>query len=331
MDYGKVSVIVPIYKTESYLDRCIQSIVDQTYKNLEIILVDDGSPDHCPAICDAWAAKDDRVRVVHKPNGGISSARNAGLDAHTGVYVVFVDSDDWIENTMIETLVGDVVEYDVDFSGCAYCKDQNDATFATIDLHFPNQVYHSRDLMDDYFERDSFFFLLVWAKVYRSSLIGDTRFNEEVNASEDVEFIYQLVKKHPSAVVDSQVLYHYVMSEDSITRSVSGSGQKWLDNVRVNASIFDEQSVHSFGWQVAGAKLIEVILAAVYHLTYAGSYRSAAMQQITQTASQYNRKLCGGGGVKISVFKTILWKFYILSPSLFCKMLKVYFFLTGER
>lgn len=96
MDYGKVSVIVPIYKVESYLDQCVQSIVDQTYKNLEIILVDDGSPDHCPIVCDAWAEKDSRIRVIHKENGGFSSARNVGLDAATGDYIQFVDSDDWI-------------------------------------------------------------------------------------------------------------------------------------------------------------------------------------------------------------------------------------------
>lgn len=94
MDYGKVSVIVPVYKVEKYLDRCVQSIVDQTYKNLEILLVDDGSPDSCPARCDAWAVKDDRILVIHKDNGGLSSARNAGLDIAKGTFVTFVDSDD---------------------------------------------------------------------------------------------------------------------------------------------------------------------------------------------------------------------------------------------
>ena len=92
----RISVIVPIYKVEAYLDKCVQSIVDQTYTNLEIILVDDGSPDRCGQMCDAWAAKDSRIRVVHKENGGLSDARNAGLEIATGTYIAFVDSDDWV-------------------------------------------------------------------------------------------------------------------------------------------------------------------------------------------------------------------------------------------
>ncbi len=92
----KISVIIPVYKVEQYLNRCVESVVNQTYKNLEIILVDDGSPDNCPKMCDAWAKKDDRIKVIHKINGGLSDARNAGLDIATGDYVTFLDSDDTI-------------------------------------------------------------------------------------------------------------------------------------------------------------------------------------------------------------------------------------------
>lgn len=100
-----ISIIVPVYKVEKYLDKCVESIVEQTYKNLEIILVDDGSPDNCSAMCDEWAQKDSRIKVIHKENGGLSSARNAGLDACTGDYIGFVDSDDWIEPDMYEYLL----------------------------------------------------------------------------------------------------------------------------------------------------------------------------------------------------------------------------------
>ena len=99
-----ISVIVPIYNRELYLEKCIESIVSQTYSNLEIILVDDGSPDNCPAICDEWAKKDSRIKVVHKENGGVASARNAGLSAATGDYVAFVDGDDFIAPEMYSVL-----------------------------------------------------------------------------------------------------------------------------------------------------------------------------------------------------------------------------------
>ena len=114
----KISVIVPVYKTEGLLDRCVESIVGQTYKNLEIILVDDGSPDNCPAICDEWAEKDSRIRVIHKENGGLCSARNAGMDIAAGDYWGFVDSDDCIEPDMYQLLVENAASTQADISRC---------------------------------------------------------------------------------------------------------------------------------------------------------------------------------------------------------------------
>ena len=116
----KISIIVPVYKVEKYLDKCVNSIVGQTYKNLEIILVDDGSPDNCPAMCDEWAQKDSRIKVIHKKNGGLSSARNAGLDACTGDYIGFVDSDDWIEPDMYEYLLNIGMKNNADVSRCEF-------------------------------------------------------------------------------------------------------------------------------------------------------------------------------------------------------------------
>lgn len=109
-----VSVIVPIYKVERYLDACVRSIVAQTYRNLEILLVDDGSPDDCPRLCDAWAERDPRITVLHKPNGGLADARNHGIDHAHGDYVYCVDSDDWIDDDLIETTLGKALEHDAD-------------------------------------------------------------------------------------------------------------------------------------------------------------------------------------------------------------------------
>lgn len=97
-----ISIVIPVYKVELYLEKCIESIINQTYKNLEIIIVDDGSPDNCPKICDEYAQKDNRIKVIHKENGGLSDARNAGIDVAAGKYIAFVDSDDYVSNDYIE-------------------------------------------------------------------------------------------------------------------------------------------------------------------------------------------------------------------------------------
>ena len=125
----KVSFILPVYKVEKYLDECVESIVSQTYRDIEVVLVDDGSPDNCPVLCDQWAKKDHRVKVVHKPNGGLSDARNAGFDNATGDYVIFVDSDDfWVSNTALQDLMAVVSTHpECDFISfnCSYYYSDN--------------------------------------------------------------------------------------------------------------------------------------------------------------------------------------------------------------
>ena len=118
--YPKISVVLPVYKVEKYLKRCIQSICVQTYRNLEIILVDDGSPDSCPEICDELAKCDSRIRVIHKENGGLSDARNVGTAYATGEYITFVDSDDDVTETYVEYLYGLIKKYDCKMALCTY-------------------------------------------------------------------------------------------------------------------------------------------------------------------------------------------------------------------
>lgn len=117
----KVSVVIPIYNVQDYLNDCIKSIVNQTYQNLEIILVDDGSPDSCPMICDEWKNKDSRIIVIHKKNGGLSDARNAGLNKASGEYVFYVDSDDYLEDDTIEWMVSCAIRYNAEIVACT-CK-----------------------------------------------------------------------------------------------------------------------------------------------------------------------------------------------------------------
>ena len=120
MNNKLVSVIVPVYKVERYLDRCINSLVNQSYSHIEIILVDDGSPDKCPQLCDEWALQDARIKVVHKKNGGLSDARNEGLRKSSGKYICFVDSDDYVSTKFVETLYELLHEYNTDMSAVSH-------------------------------------------------------------------------------------------------------------------------------------------------------------------------------------------------------------------
>ena len=124
-----ISVIIPVYKVEEYLENCIQSVIKQTVSDLEIILVDDGSPDQCPEICDLWADKDSRIKVIHKENGGLSDARNAGMKVATGEYVSFIDSDDYISLDFYETLLETIVDNDSDIVECGVVKFYEDNNF----------------------------------------------------------------------------------------------------------------------------------------------------------------------------------------------------------
>ena len=121
-----VSVIIPVYKVEKYLDRCVESVCNQTYKDIEIILVDDGGIDKCPQKCDEWRKKDQRIKVIHQKNMGLSEARNSGLESSCGEYVIYVDSDDYIENDMIEILMTLIVKYDADIAVSTYRLSQNE-------------------------------------------------------------------------------------------------------------------------------------------------------------------------------------------------------------
>lgn len=210
-----VSIIVPIYRAEKYLNKCVQSIVDQTYKNLEIILVDDGSPDNCPAICDAWAKKDSRIRVIHQRNGGFSAARNAGLDAATGTYIQFVDSDDWIEPNMVEALVIYAQQTHADIVRCGYYEEdglQHLAFCSTAQTHCPDQNTLIVDLMNDGLMSGA-----LWNKLYRHSALGEIRFRN--GYSEDILFNYLLLAKEPKVVYVSEAYYHYRVNNGSVTNS----------------------------------------------------------------------------------------------------------------
>lgn len=209
-----ISVIVPVYKVEKYLDRCVESIVNQTYLNLEIILVDDGSPDSCPAMCDAWAQKDSRIKVIHKENGGLSDSRNAGMAAASGAYIGFVDGDDYIAPEMYRLLLERIREEGSDISACGAELVFEDGT-APRPLTKSGTCVLDRETAMEAVVRESWLKQPVWYKLYKTALIRDIPFPVG-KYHEDVFWTWQAVARAKSVSVFDTPCYFYVQRRGSI-------------------------------------------------------------------------------------------------------------------
>lgn len=210
-----ISVIVPVYKVERYLDRCLESLTAQTYHNLEILLVDDGSPDRSGEICDRWAKKDSRIRVIHQENRGAGAARNAALDVAQGELIGFVDSDDYISPDFYKYLYS-LLDDETDISECGYLETQSDDAQFDGEAH-PTTRYTPQEAMAEHI-RDRVFRQLIWNKLYRRKMVEDVRF--PVGTGIDDEFFtYQALGRARGLARSDTVLYAYRQQESSIMHS----------------------------------------------------------------------------------------------------------------
>lgn len=214
MQQPLISVIVPIYKVEDYLDKCVESILTQTYKNLEVWLVDDGSPDRCGQICDEWAEKDARIKVLHKNNGGLADARNYAIDRATGKYLCFIDSDDFVASRFIETLYFMIVQNGADMSVV------NFETFHTGDnvvedtKEYPHLVLDNISALETMFYQD-LFDNMAWGKLYDRRLFENIRYPLDC-VIEDCPVTYRLIDKCQKVALSQAKLYYYLLRDDSI-------------------------------------------------------------------------------------------------------------------
>ncbi len=206
-----ITVIVPVYNVEGYLNRCVESIANQSYRNLEIILVDDGSHDGCPGLCDTWGKSDSRIKVIHKKNGGVSSARNAGLDIACGEYIAFVDADDYISSNMLEKLANGATLNNCDISICRVSSDKS----------APNEqakVYEN-DVLSLYLS-DSLCEPSTPAKLYSRQIIQGLRFDSSIKIGEDYIFNFYAFKNARRVVVLEERLYYYELRENSAVHTL---------------------------------------------------------------------------------------------------------------
>ena len=230
-DYGKTSVIIPVYNSEQYLVRCLDSILKQTFTDLEIILVDDGSTDSSPEICEKYHKKNDRIHVIHKENGGSTSARKAGVRTANGEYIAFIDSDDWIDEIFCERLYhkANTHQADIAVSGCV--KEGNCQRQELVN-NFPEGYYSKQDLKKYvypkmlYYEDMNFFSFgirqYLWGKLFRRSVIEQCIYSldERLYDGEDVACVYDACLRASSIVIDNHTYYHYNIHEGSVCTSV---------------------------------------------------------------------------------------------------------------
>lgn len=281
-----ISVIVPVYKVEDYLDKCVQSIVDQTYEKLEIILVDDGSPDACGSICDAWAQMDSRIRVVHKENGGLSDARNAGMEVATGEYIAFVDSDDWVTADFLDKLYAALQQDNSDIAACGVQMVWEDDTPSCMLTHDFNGVL-TRDEAQEALLEESHLLQPVWYKLYRRKVVEGIPF-QVGKYHEDAFWSYQVIGRAQKVSVCSDVGYFYLQRGGSIM----GEAYSLRRLDAVEAACERQEYLHENFSQLTDKATVQLAGLLLYHGQKAVSWfekheRKQVIRQLKNIRKQY--------------------------------------------
>lgn len=279
MEKPKVSVIVPVYNVEKYLDRCIQSILNQTYKDLEVILVDDGSPDNCPQMCDIFETKYKNIRVVHKENGGLSSARLAGFKLAKGEYILFVDSDDYICKHMVEKLVSAIESKQADLAMCSYSIEHNGKKQEILLPYSCDIISGETDILNQYIlplignsRKGVNIPGFLWLRLFRKNLIREDFFgSERTYYKEDHVFDLLYADYINKIALVNEPLYFYCFNDQSLSNSYRKNKWEMYKNLyKFNEAYLEKRNVE--GSERLTNFLISAIFASVDNAVMSGSY-----------------------------------------------------------
>ena len=215
---SKISIVVPVYNVEKYLEKCIGSIINQEYKNIEIILVNDGSTDNSLKICNEYKQQDKRIMVIDKENGGLSDARNAGIEKSTGDYIMFIDSDDWIYCNMVGRLYTLITESNACIAQCDFIKVCNDENVCFNNENKNIKVMDNREALLSIYENRGIKSIVTWNKIYKKKLFDDIRFPKG-KIHEDEFTTYRLFDKCKKVIDTNEIMYYYRQREGSIMKS----------------------------------------------------------------------------------------------------------------
>ncbi|MGN0524121.1 MAG: glycosyltransferase family 2 protein [Eubacterium sp.] len=254
-----ISVIVPVYKVEKYLDRCIESIVNQTYDNLEIILVDDGSPDNCPEMCDEWAKRDDRIKIIHKENEGVFRARNVGIEESCGEYLAFVDSDDWISQDYFDYLLKLCLDNDLNISCVSYqTVRKSDKTIPDTTVEESIEIYSFKDIVTDFSKGLCY----LWGKLYNRKVFDNIPpLPDKLTVSEDALLSFFILKNGNKLVYSNEKKYYYFRHIESVM--AGNITYKMIDDSMLaykTMNSYTDQSADYFIYQVYNTVMSDFFL-----------------------------------------------------------------------
>lgn len=318
-----ISVIVPVYGVEAYLERCVESLLKQSYQNLEIILIDDGSPDACPRICDAYAGKEQRIRAIHQDNAGLSGARNTGIDAAKGEYFAFVDSDDYVAEDFIRSLYDLIQKTGCAISQCRFSYVQGEAP-----EHFRGEVsedcriFRGKDLMAQLYgpEDEATCFVVAWNKLYRRDLFAHIRYPLG-RIHEDEATTYRLFHEGESLAYTRRFLYgYYTDNSGSITSVFSRKRLQWLTAHEERIVFFMENGYDSL-LPDAYRKLCDACITFYNRCTDQVEEKEALRKELKKCLRSY----CQKGAVwirRLPLRTRIGYRLFRLSPVLYGRLLK---------
>lgn len=314
----KISIIIPVYNVEKYLDRCVESVINQTFRNLEIILVDDGSPDNCPALCDEWARKDNRIIVIHKDNGGQAEARNIGIERATGDYIGFVDSDDMIARTMYNDLLQIIEKYHADLVGCRHIvfDDKQEPFFDDITLSGTIIEFNQEEAVSDII-REKHFEPTVWNLLVKASVAKKVKFDVG-KIHEDILWPFRVILQSQKVFYIEKCYYAYfIRSGSTMNSDYSEKRFDALDALETRANIVKDYYSDLYPMAVK-----QYLGACMYH------YQSLCRQPESEEYKNYkqilHKRFCNGDQkalfTELDVKYKIWYSMFKKAPGFTCKI-----------
>lgn len=315
-----ISIIVPVYQVEAYLDRCVESLLAQTYENLEIILVDDGSPDRCPQICDTYAEKDRRVRVIHQENAGLSGARNTGIDAAKGEYLAFVDSDDYVSENFVRVLYDLLQETGCAVSQCRFSYVQGEPLKDEANRDY--QIYRGECLLARLYgpEDEATCFVVAWNKLYRKELFDKIRYPVG-RIHEDEATTYRLFHEAKKLAYTRRPLYgYYTDNKGSITAVFSRKRLQWLTAHEERITFFAKHGYEKL-LPDAYRKLCDACITFYFRCTREVEGREALQRELRRRLKTY--RVQGKKWIRELPLRTrVGYGLFTVSPALYARLLK---------